>query len=62
MATAIGRAPSTVQSWETRGSIPDQNKPDILKVALDNGLDLKPEDFFPTRTPESIPSDLKEAS
>jgi len=48
MAAAIGRNPSTVMSWKVRGSIPDQHKPGVLASATELGLDLTPDDFFPT--------------
>lgn len=48
MAATLGRAASTVQSWKTRGSIPDVNKPEVLNAAELAGLPLAPADFFPT--------------
>lgn len=47
MAGAIGKPPSTVQSWIKRGSIPDQHKLGIMEAAQEIGLRLQPEDFFP---------------
>lgn len=47
MAAELGRPVSTVHSWKGRGSIPDENKPDVLKAAQRLGLDITPGDFFP---------------
>jgi hypothetical protein len=47
MARAIRRPVSTVQSWKDRGSIPDDNKPEVLAVAISSGLEIDRVDFFP---------------
>jgi hypothetical protein len=47
MARALGKSPSTVQSWKDRGSIPDDEKPVVLAKAVSLGLTLGPADFFP---------------
>lgn len=47
MARAIGKPVSTVWSWQSRRSIPDQHKAEILGAANLQGLALGPEDFFP---------------
>ena len=47
MASALGRAVSTVHSWSARGSIPDDEKPVVLAKAAELGIDLTPADFFP---------------
>jgi hypothetical protein len=52
MAKALDKSVSTVQSWKARGSIPDINKPDVLSRAVAAGIDLRPEDFFPSEKTE----------
>lgn len=47
MAKAVGKPVSTVNSWNTRGSIPDVNKPLVLASAKSAGIDLGKADFFP---------------
>ena len=47
LARAIEKPVSTVSSWKTRGSIPDEHKVDVLNSAITAGVDLAPEDFFP---------------
>lgn len=47
MARDIGRPVSTVQSWKDRGSIPDEHKAPVLKVARAKSLGLNEADFFP---------------
>lgn len=47
LAAAMARPVSTVSSWKRRGSIPDDQKPDILKASDALGLGLTPADFFP---------------
>lgn len=38
--------PSTVQSWKSSGVIPSRRQTQILNLAREKGIDLKPEDFF----------------
>jgi hypothetical protein len=47
LAQLIERPPSTVSSWRTSGTIPDKHKVEILKAARKQGIDLRPEHFFP---------------
>jgi hypothetical protein len=47
MAKATAKPASTVKSWKERGSIPDVHKPQVLRVAVSLGIDLRPEHFFP---------------
>jgi len=52
-AAALGRAPSTIQGWKDRGSIPDQEKAVVLDAAKRIGLPVEKADFWPTPvTPE----------
>jgi hypothetical protein len=56
LARRLGRAPSTVGSWADRGSIPDDDKAAILAIALQDGVPLSAEDFFPfERMPDGTP-------
>lgn len=48
MARALGRPVSTVQSWKDRQSIPDDHKPEVLRIAHSLGYPIVREDFFPT--------------
>lgn len=48
LAAAIGKPVSTVMSWKVRGSIPDDQKPDVLAAAKLRNIPLEPADFFPT--------------
>lgn len=50
MAAAIGKAPSTVQSWKTRGYIPDHEKATIIEIAKHRRLGLKAIDYLPLAT------------
>ncbi|MBO9453243.1 hypothetical protein J7426_23480 [Tropicibacter sp. R16_0] len=47
MAEKIGYPVSTVMSWKSRGSIPDEHKPKVLHFARENDLELTEVDFFP---------------
>jgi hypothetical protein len=47
MASAIGKRPSTVQSWKVRRSIPDEQKVHIWEKAQECGVVLRPEQFVP---------------
>lgn len=47
MAKAISRQPSTVQSWKSRGSIPDDQKTHVWEAAKGAGVSLMPEHFVP---------------
>tara|TARA_R100000306_G_C4324116_1_gene116727 strand:- start:191 stop:472 length:282 start_codon:yes stop_codon:yes gene_type:complete len=47
MAAAIGKEPSTVQSWKVRGSIPDAQKTLIWEKAREQGVTLAPAHFLP---------------
>lgn len=56
LARRLGRAPSTVGSWADRGSIPDDDKAAILAIAMNDGVPLSAEDFFPfERMPDGPP-------
>lgn len=52
MARAIGKPVSTVQSWKDRGSIPDDSKVDVMRVAQSSGIEIGLVDFFPSLTPD----------
>jgi hypothetical protein len=66
MAAAIDRPVSTVGSWSTRGSIPDDAKASVLKIAQSLGIDLDKSDFFPAAPGDaaapSDPTDNKDAA
>ncbi len=47
MAKAAGFPVSTVQSWKSRGSIPDDRKAVIWSAAIASGVELLPEHFVP---------------
>lgn len=47
LARALNVASSTVGSWGTRGSIPDDAKASIKQLSDDQGFGLTLEDFFP---------------
>lgn len=51
-AAALGRAPSTVQGWKNRGSIPDPEKPEVFDAALRMGVSITKEDFWPAKPAE----------
>ncbi|MTH66724.1 carph-isopro domain-containing protein [Paracoccus shanxieyensis] len=51
-ATAISRAPSTVQGWKDRGSIPDDQKLVVLEAAEALGLAVTRDDFWPSASIE----------
>lgn len=51
-ASALGRAPSTVQGWKDRGSIPDSEKPVVLSRAISLGIEVEKDDFWPAQTSE----------
>ncbi|WP_423209109.1 hypothetical protein E2976_18325 [Paracoccus yeei] len=46
-AAACRKAPSTVQGWKDRGSIPDAEKPLVLAAAIRNGIAISRDDFWP---------------
>ncbi|WP_353429283.1 carph-isopro domain-containing protein [Paracoccus denitrificans] len=50
MATALGRAPSTVYGWKDRGTIPDHEKVAVLDAAIRIGLPITKADFWPSRS------------
>jgi len=48
MATALGEAPSTVNSWKASGRIPAHRQPAVLEKARELDLDVSAEDIvFP---------------
>lgn len=47
LARHLGAATSTVGSWGTRGSIPDDAKAAIKRLSDSEGFGLTLEDFFP---------------
>jgi len=51
-AAALGYAPSTVQGWKNRGSIPDEQKPVVLNAAERRGVPVTRDDFWPAQTRE----------
>lgn len=51
MATALGCAPSTVQGWKNRGSIPDEKKTAVLDTARRSGVAISRDDFWPSQPP-----------
>jgi hypothetical protein len=50
LARATGKPASTVMSWKRRGSIPDDQKRQVLDASDAANLGLKPADFFPGDT------------
>lgn len=50
-ASAFGKAPSTVQGWKVRGTIPDAEKPMVMAAALRLGVSLSRDDFWPVSQP-----------
>jgi len=54
IARGLGYAESTVRSWATRGSIPDPEKPNVLALAIEWGVDLGPGDFFPAQEMRTV--------
>jgi hypothetical protein len=57
MAAAIRRPVSTVQSWKSRGSIPDDHKGHVLLTAQMLGVALGPVDFFPVQIAVNPPQE-----
>jgi hypothetical protein len=51
LASIIGKAPSTVQSWKDRRSIPDDHKSLIWAKAQECGVSLVALDFVPFSAP-----------
>ncbi|AZV00326.1 carph-isopro domain-containing protein [Paracoccus sulfuroxidans] len=51
-AAALSKAPSTVQGWKNRGSIPDAEKAKVLAAAVQKGVELTRNDFWPSGAPE----------
>lgn len=47
LARDLGKAYSTVISWQLRGSIPDKHKAAVKRVADAKGVQLTASDFFP---------------
>lgn len=45
-AAALGKAPTTVQSWKDSGHIPAKHQASVLEAAKRVGIDLSPADFF----------------
>lgn len=50
-AKALSIPPSTVQSWKDTGLIPARHQQPLLDKARQDGIDLKPDDFFLTPQP-----------
>lgn len=50
MATAIGKPPSTVQSWKDSGFIPARHQPGILEAGQSLSPPLTASDFLPSNT------------
>ncbi len=46
LARAIGKPPSTVQSWKDSGLIPAQHQAAVLAAAKKAALGLSTDDFF----------------
>jgi len=46
MARLMSIPPTTVQSWGVSGFIPARHQSSILQVAVANGIDVTPDDFF----------------
>ena len=46
-AAAIGYPTSTVFGWKKRGTIPDEQKPVVLAAAVERGVKLTRDDFWP---------------
>lgn len=46
LAKLLGKKQSTIQNWYAKDRIPSQWQPVLLGLARENGIDLKPEDFF----------------
>ena len=48
MARILGhRNPTTVQGWKERGTIPTRHHSEILVKGKQNGIEIRPKDFFP---------------
>lgn len=47
LARLIEKRPSTVQHWASRGTIPVQWHADLLRIAAERGVDLRPADLVP---------------
>jgi len=45
-AAAVGKAPSTVQSWKDSGFIPARHQAMVLEAARSLGIELSPSDFI----------------
>lgn len=52
-AAACRKAPSTVQGWKDRGSIPDAEKPMVFAAAVRIGIAITRDDFWPGDAPTS---------
>ncbi len=46
LARLLGYPPSTVQNWETRGTIPAKHQQPILDIGVKHKIDITPNDFF----------------
>ncbi|MEI4489586.1 hypothetical protein WAF00_02890 [Mameliella alba] len=57
MAKAAGYPVSTVQSWKSRGSIPDDRKADIWDAAKAAGVTLTPAHFVPFEETPASPAE-----
>ncbi|MBK67999.1 MAG: hypothetical protein CMP22_07720 [Rickettsiales bacterium] len=47
-ARKLEEAPANIQGWLKRGVIPAKKQQKVLDTAKQNGIDLKPADFFST--------------
>lgn len=55
LARLLGYAESTVRSWGERGTIPDPQKVEVYRAALNSGIALRPEHFFPDQEAVEYP-------
>lgn len=46
MARTLGKPHTTVHSWAVTGRIPAHRQEEILKIAREKGIKLRPDDFF----------------
>jgi len=52
-ARSLDKPHSTIQGWYESGTIPQKHWPDVIEQARDFDVDLTPDDFFPSETPET---------
>ena len=50
LAKLIGKRQSTVQHWVSKGAIPSKWQTELMRLAAEGGISLRPSDFFPTET------------